>query len=441
MNLNRIAVLVLIVLVIAQLSPASAKDNYISLEVEAEDPCIAGFKCKVNITIRNYDGLILVDYVKITSPWGVFAEKVGWKEMKENSKLVVTMTIKIDRNALEGPAPLIPSIKYYKKGKLGLNTIEGNRSFIMVIKPKINATLFVLPSKEETYIGEILEIDGSYKVEGIPKGFNPSLSLYIDDHLQVERELNGTVGSFSLSIPMNKEGNHSLTVSLCYEVGCIDRKFNVIVKRPIKVVSGYGKDEIIKTLNEVRGIRAELQDIYESAVNNSVALREDTLLKMALIDSKIREVSKLLNKSELSYSDVIRGIEMLNQSKEMMDEVIGSIIGSYKEVMRRRYSKVVEELDGVKNIVNQTDLRNIERRLERVSEAINSSTKEDITQIYLNVTSELDSIEYYIKSIREKTLEEAKLLSAITVSLMFIAMISGVTVILRKWKSLLRKAE
>ncbi len=441
MNLNRIAVLVLIVLVIAQLSPASAKDNYISLEVEAEDPCIAGFKCKVNITIRNYDGLILVDYVKITSPWGVFAEKVGWKEMKENSKLVVTMTIKIDRNALEGPAPLIPSIKYYKKGKLGLNTIEGNRSFIMVIKPKINATLFVLPSKEETYIGEILEIDGSYKVEGIPKGFNPSLSLYIDDHLQVERELNGTVGSFSLSIPMNKEGNHSLKVSLCYEVGCIDRKFNVIVKRPIKVVSGYGKDEIIKTLNEVRGIRAELQDIYESAVNNSVALREDTLLKMALIDSKIREVSKLLNKSELSYSDVIRGIEMLNQSKEMMDEVIGSIVGSYKEVMRRRYSKVVEELDRVKDIVNQTDLRSIERRLERVSEAINSSTKEDITQIYLNVTSELDSIEYYIKSIREKTLEEAKLLSAITVSLMFIAMISGVTVILRKWKSLLRKAE
>ncbi len=441
MNLNRIAVLVLIVLVIAQLSPASAKDNYISLEVEAEDPCIAGFKCKVNITIRNYDGLILVDYVKITSPWGVFAEKVGWKEMKENSKLVVTMTIKIDRNALEGPAPLIPSIKYYKKGKLGLNTIEGNRSFIMVIKPKINATLFVLPSKEETYIGEILEIDGSYKVEGIPKGFNPSLSLYIDDHLQVERELNGTVGSFSLSIPMNKEGNHSLKVSLCYEVGCIDRKFNVIVKRPIKVVSGYGKDEIIKTLNEVRGIRAELQDIYESAVNNSVALREDTLLKMALIDSKIREVSKLLNKSELSYSDVIRGIEMLNQSKEMMDEVIGSIVGSYKEVMRRRYSKVVEELDRVKDIVNQTDLRSIERRLERISEAINSSTKEDITQIYLNVTSELDSIEYYIKSIREKTLEEAKLLSAITVSLMFIAMISGVTVILRKWKSLLRKAE
>jgi len=191
----------------------------------------------------------------------------------------------------------------------------------------------------------------------------------------------------------------------------------------------------------VRGIRAELQDIYESAVNNSVALREDTLLKMALIDSKIREVSKLLNKSELSYSDVIRGIETLNQSKEMMGEVIGSIVESYKGVMTRRYSTVVEEFDKVRDIVNQTDLRSIEKRLEKVSELINSSTKENITQIYLNVTSELDSIEYYIKSIREKTLEEAKLLSAITSSLMFITMISGVTVILRKWKSLLRKAE
>jgi len=441
MNLNRIAVLVLIILVIAQLSPTSAQDNDISLEVEAEDPCVAGFGCHVNITIRNYDGLILVDFVKITSPWGVFAEKVGWKEMKKNSRLVVTMTIKIDRNALEGPAPLIPSIKYYKKGKLGLNTIEGNRSFIMIIKPKINATLFVLPSKEETYVGETLEIEGSYKVEGVPEGFNPSLLLYIDEQLQIERQLNGTVGSFSLSIPMKKEGNRSFMVSLCYEVGCVDKKFNVVVRRPVKVISGYGKDEIIKMLNEVRGIRAELQDIYESAVNNSVALREDTLLKMALIDSKIREVSKLLNKSELSYSDVIRGIETLNQSKEMMGEVIGSIVESYKGVMRRRYSKVVEEFDKVKDIVNQTDLRIIEKRLEKVSELVNSSTKENITQIYLNVTSELDSIEYYIKSIREKTLEEAKLLSAITSSLMFIAMISGVTVILRKWKSLLRKAE
>ncbi len=441
MNLNRIAVLVLMTLVIAQLSPTLARDSDISLEVEAKDPCIAGFKCRVNITIRNYDSLILVHSVRITSPWGVFTEKIGWKEMKENSKLVVTMTVKIDRNALEGPAPLIPSIKYYKRGKLGLNTLEGNRSFIMVIKPKINATLFVLPNKEEAYVGETLEIEGSYKVEGVPEGFNPSLLLYIDEQLQIERQLNGTIGSFSLSMPMKKEGNHSFVVSLCYEVGCVDKKFNVIVRRPIKIVSGYGKDEIIKMLNEVRGIRAELQDIYESAVNNSVALREDTLLKIALIDSKIREVSKLLNKSELSYSDVVRGIETLNQSKKMINEVIDSIVESYREMMRRRYSRVIEEFDRVRNIVNQTDLRSTERRLEKVSGLINNSTRENITQIYLNVTSELDSIEYYINSIRKKTLEEAKLLSAITASLMFIAMISGVTVILRKWKSLLRKAE
>lgn len=435
-----VALLLLCLLVTPEIIEISGQSRDLAVTVEPREPCIAGFPCEINVTITNLDGPIMLDYVKLITPWGATVKNLGLRGLAANSTTVITVIVEVDRSSLEGANFIRPLVRFFKKGEIGLKTIEGNRSSILIIKPKVNATLYVVLNKEEIYVGEPLLLEGSYKIEGIPKNFRPSLSLYLDGHLCIERELNGTVGGFSFTIPVRGEGTHTLIASLCYGIGCVDESFNVTVKKMVRVVSGFSKEDLIKLLAEVKGLIVDLQGIYERAVADSIPLPEDTLVNMSIIDSKVREAESISKEENISYSDILRARSLINQSKILIEELVRALLNAYKTAMKKKILEVEKELDDIKEL-NKTEYNSIRERLKELSSNTDAIDTSNASEVYSNVTAELTHLKERIASIREKATEEAKLLSAITTSLIFVAMISGATIILRKWKSQLAKEE
>ncbi len=420
-----------------EINHALAQNNDLSIEIKSENSCIAGFQCFLNVTVKNLDGSVLLNYIKIVTPWGVFIRNLGFKKLDTNSTIQVSIPVNISRNSLEGPNFIIPFIEYFKRGEIGLKTIRGNRTSLFVVRPKVNATMYVTLSKEEPYVGEILHINGSYMIRGIPENFKPSLSIYLGDQLQLRKELNGTSGDFRIFISPKNEGNFTLNVSLCYGIGCINRKFNLTVKKMVKIISGFNKSSLADSLKKVNEMKANLDELYKEAISDSISLPKDMLANISIISSKIKEIERIL-KRNISYSDILEAQKLLNQSKEMISKMSSEIIESYKGVMQRRISRLEDKLNGISNI-NKTEYKIIGERLKNISNTVNKINSTNIPSIYSNVTKELNSLDSKVMELKDRAMQEAKLLSAIISSLIFIAMISGAIIILRKWKSQLNK--
>ena len=437
MRKSRLILIILLFLMLSEINQVFAQNNDLSIKIKSESSCIAGFQCYLNVTIKNLDGSILINYIKFVTPWGVFIRNLGFRKLDANSTMRISIPVNVSRNSLEGPNFIVPFVEYFKKGEIGLKTIRGNRTSLLVVRPKANATMYVTLSKEELYIGDILRINGSYVIRGIPENFKPSLSIYLDSQLQLRKELNGTSGDFRAFISPKNEGNFTLKVSLCYGVGCINKEFNLTVRKMVKIITGFNKSILTDSLKNVNKMKADLDELYKEAISDSIPLPEDILVNMSIISSKIKEVESIL-KRNITYSDILKVQKLLNQSKGMILEVSNEIIGSYKEAIREKISKLRDELNGITNI-NKTEYRIIEEKLDNMSIIVSKANSTNISFIYSNVTKELNSLNDEVMKLREKALQEAKLLSAIILSLIFVAMISGAIIILREWKSRLNR--
>ncbi len=417
---------------------AQSQEADLSVTVEPRDPCVAGYPCTVNVSLANMDGMILIDYVKLITPWGAFTRNLGLRELRPNATIVVPIIVDVDRNSLEGPNFVRPVVRFFKKGEVGLKLVEGNASSVMVVKPRINATLVVVPQSREITVGQPLSIQVSYEVEGIPRDYRPTISVYLDGRLTMERELNGTSGEIGLSLPVEGEGNHTVIVSLCYGIGCTDRSFEVNVRRTVRVISGYNKEELRAALKEVKDERKLLQNVYERSVEVGLPIPEDVLINISIIDSKIREAEALLDRENISYADILRVKMLLNQSSATIARLEEELLLTYKDKIIEMISRAMGEIEEVRNI-NQTEYRAMKDLLTNLTSRMDGLNLTSAPDLYSNVTREISALEERIRVIKERAAEEARLLSGVTVSLMFVAMISGATIILRKWKSQLMK--
>ena len=417
---------------------AQSQEADLSVTVEPRDPCVAGYPCTVNVSLANMDGMILIDYVKLITPWGAFTRNLGLRELRPNATIVVPIIVDVDRNSLEGPNFVRPVVRFFKKGEVGLKLVEGNASSVMVVKPRINATLVVVPQSREITVGQPLSIQVSYEVEGIPRDYRPTISVYLDGRLTMERELNGTSGEIGLSLPVEGEGNHTVIVSLCYGIGCTDRSFEVNVRRTVRVISGYNKEELRAALKEVKDERKLLQNVYERSVEVGLPIPEDVLINISIIDSKIREAEALLDRENISYADILRVKMLLNQSSATIARLEEELLLTYKDKIIEMISRAMGEIEEVRNI-NQTEYRAMKNLLTNLTSRMDGLNLTSAPDLYSNVTREISALEERIRVIKERAAEEARLLSGVTVSLMFVAMISGATIILRKWKSQLMK--
>ncbi|MDK2384493.1 MAG: hypothetical protein QI199_06785 [Candidatus Korarchaeota archaeon] len=410
----------------------------LSVTVEPRDPCVAGYPCTVNVSVMNTNGMILIDYVKLITPWGAFTRNLGLRELRPNTTLIVPIIVDVDRNSLEGPNFVRPVVRFFKKGEVGLKLVEGNASSVMVIKPRINATLVVVPQSREITLGQPLSIQATYEVDGVPRDYRPTISVYLDGRLSIERELNGTSGEVGLSLPVEGEGNHTLIVSLCYGIGCTDRSFEINVRRTVRVISGYNKEELRAALKEVKDERRLLQSAYERTVEAGLPIPEDVLINISIIDSKIREAEVLLDRENISYADILRVKMLLNQSSTTISRLEEDLLSMYKDKIIEMISRAMGEVEEVKNI-NQTEYRAMKDLLANLTSSVDGLNLTSAPDLYSNLTQEISALEERIRVIKERAAEEARLLSGMTVSLIFVAMISGATIILRKWKSQLMK--
>ncbi len=407
------------------------------INVEPRDPCVAGYPCEVNVSVENRDGTILLDYVKLITPWGAFTRNLGLRELRPNSTATISIAVNVDRNSLEGPNFVRPIVRYFRKGEVGLKLIEGNASSLLVVKPHVNATLLVIPQSKEISLGRPLSIQVSYSVRGVPADYKPSISVYVDGRLSMRRELNSTSGELDFSIPMSpegSEGNHTVIVSLCYGIGCIDRSFEVYVRRSVKVVPGYNKEDLTRMLEAVRAEREEVQAAYTKAVELGLPVPEDVLLNLTIVNSKIKEAESLLSQQNISYADVLKIESLLKQSSHLLSNIKDRILSLYRERIEDMLMGAREDVEKIRK-VNQTEYEELIGRIVHLSSRIGDLNLTEAPDFYSNVSREVNVIEERIRALRRKAEEEARLLSGITVSLIFVAMISGATIILRKWKS------
>lgn len=430
----------LLLLTLAPLHLAQSQGVDLAIAVEPRDPCIAGYPCEVTVSVRNLDGIILLDYVKLITPWGAFTRNLGLRELRPNSTIFLPVVVNVDRNSLEGSNFVRPVVSFFKKGGIGMRMVEGNASSIMVIKPSINASLLAVPRSLEVYFGDPLVIDISYEVEGIPKEYHPSLSVYVDDHLEMKRELNGTSGEATLSVPVGGEGNHKVTVRLCYGIGCVDKSFEVAVYRKITVVSGYARDkeELSKALEGIMERRRILQVAYERAVEYGLPISEAILVNLSVLDSKIKEVESLLAEENISYTDVVRANALLSQSSSIISDLEKEFLSTYRNRLTDLINSARQEIEGIRNL-NRTEYERMKKSLNDMEERLGRLNLSSTPDFYSNFEREVESLLKKAASMKEKAAEEARLLSGITVLLMFVTMISSATIILRKWKSQLMK--
>ncbi len=430
---------VLLLIILPNLNKVSARNSDLSIKINSESSCIAGFPCYVNVTVKSLDGSILVNYVKLVTPWGAFIRNLGFRELSANSTIQVSIPVNVSRNSLEGPNFIIPFIEYFKRGEIGLKTVEGNRTSLFVIKPKVNATMYITLNKRELYTGEILRINGSYEIKGIPQNYKPSLLIYLNNKLQLRKKLNGTLGDFHAFLSSKREGNFTLNVSLCYGIDCISREYSIAIKRIVKIVSEFNRSALSDSLKGVNEMEDNLEKLYKNAVSDSIKLPEDILINMSIISSKIRDAELILKKENISYSDILEIQKLLNQSESMIIEVSKEIVESYKRSMYERISKLEDELSGISSIINKTRFGAIKEELNNLSDRVNKANSTNAPSIYSNITKELNDLSSEIMSLREKAMQEAKLLSAIVSLVIFVAMISGAIIILREWKSKLNR--
>lgn len=433
MRIERLsAIIALCMIAISSLSASSQEGVIVRIE-SREDPCIAGFPCELRVFILNEDGIALLSKLKLITPWGSFVKELGLRELKGGESIRVPITINVSIDSLEGPNFVRPELMYYLKGKIGIYYSAGNSSAVLVQRPKVSATLLASPLSYTLALGEPLILEGSYEVEGVPKDFNPSITVSVDGSPVIKKSMNSTRGVFSITVPIGTAGIHEVNLSLCYSLDCVSRKFSVVVG---EAHAGYSKSDLLRDLNSTRRELQDLVTLYKEAVNDAIPIPSSVLQNITAVDSLLAEAEAKLS-GNLTFDKAERARELLNRASDLISGTSRSILESYRRAVLSGVHDLREELNALAG-VDEGAYRNFSYKLDSIEERVASISKDDAPSVYRESMKEIKEIREAIEFRREKLSRDATALALAVISLMTISMISTAMLILRKWRRSLK---
>ncbi|MCS7102787.1 MAG: hypothetical protein NZ992_02760 [Candidatus Korarchaeum sp.] len=412
--------------------PLSSQSG-VYVQIEPRDPCTAGFPCEVNVSITNSDGTILLNKLKLTTPWGIFVKDLGLRELKGGESLRIPILINVSIDSLEGPNFMRPELIYFVKGGVGLRSSVGNSSSVLIQRLKVSVSLLASPLSYNIDLGDPLVLEGSYRVEGVPKEFKPTLTVYVNRTPLIERIMNSTHGLFSIPVPLSIPGVHEVNLTLSYGIGQESKVFTVIVSSPHR---GYSKEDLFRELNSTKRDFQSLLTLYRSAINDLIPVPTSVISNMSAIDSLLAEAEAKLS-SNLSYGDALRIGELLNRSKELISIGSNTIAESYRGKLLSDISGLREELSPIAD-VDESTYRNVSSRLDSIEEEIRSISSYNAPTMYKEISGEIERVKELIRSKREKILADVVTLAAVLMMIFFVSIISITTLILRRWRKVLR---
>ncbi|MEM3371437.1 MAG: hypothetical protein QXO55_02315 [Candidatus Korarchaeum sp.] len=407
--------------------PLSSQEG-VYVQVEPRDPCIAGFPCEVNVSIGNSDGTILLNKLKLTTPWGIFVKDLGLRELKRGETLRTSVSINVSIDSLEGPNFMRPELTYFVKGGVGLRSSTGNSTSILIRRPRISVTLLASPLSYNVNLGEPLILEGSYRIEGAPKEFRPTLLVYVNGTPLVEKVMNSTHGLFSVSVPIGLPGAHEVNLSLLYGVGQESKVFTVVVSSP---PGSYSKEDLFMELNSTKRNFQLVLTLYRNAVNDLIPVPQSILSNISAVDSLLAEAEARLS-GNLSY-DAVRVGELLSRSKELISISLSTITESYRRKLLSDISELREELLPMERMDEGT-YRNISSKLESIEEDIRSISSDDAPKMYREISGEIEGVRELIRSRKERLIADSLMLAAVLTVIIFVSIVSMTTLILRRWR-------
>lgn len=407
--------------------PLSSQEG-VYVQVEPRDPCIAGFPCEVSVSIGNSDGTILLNKLKLTTPWGIFVKDLGLRELKGGETLRTSVSINVSIDSLEGPNFMRPELTYFVKGGVGLRSSIGSSISILIQRPRISVTLLASPLSYNVNLGEPLILEGSYRIEGAPKEFRPTLLVYVNRTPLVEKVMNSTHGLFSVSVPIGLPGVHEVNLSLLYGVGQESKVFTVVVSSP---PGSYSKEDLFMELNSTKRNFQLVLTLYRNAVNDLIPVPQSILSNISAIDSLLAEAEARLS-GNLSY-DAVRVVELLSRSKELISISLSTITESYRRKLLSDISELREELLPMERMDEGT-YRNISSKLESIEEDIRSISSDDAPKMYREISGEIEGVRELIRSRKERLIADSLMMAAVLTVIIFVSIVSMTTLILRRWR-------
>jgi hypothetical protein len=422
--------LIVPILMLLQLNPLPLlSQGGVYVQIEPREPCIAGFPCKINVSISNSDGTILLHKLRLITPWGGFVKDLGLREVRTGESLRVQVIVNVSIDSLEGPNFLRPELIYFVKGEIGMKSTQGNSSAILIQRPKIVTSLLASPLSYQISLGEPLILEGSFRVDGIPSDFYPTMSVYVDGVPVIEKRMDSSSGLFSIQVPLAKPGIHEVNLSLCYLIGCESRTFSVVVVEA-------PKEQLSIELNSTKRYFQDLLNYYRTAVNDTIPISSYVLSNISAIDSLISEAEGILSKN-ISGGDQ-RAKDLLNRSRELISLTMGEITKAYRETLLSKLYDLRNELDSISRIIDEKTYREINTSLGELENEVISISPSNASKTYRDAMSEIESIKKIINSKRESLMSDVAKLSLVLVTLLLISIVSITTLILRAWRGEVR---
>ncbi|ACB08261.1 hypothetical protein [Candidatus Korarchaeum cryptofilum] len=413
------------ILILLQLNPLPLlSQGGVYVQIEPREPCIAGFPCKINISISNSDGTILLHKLKLITPWGAFVRDLGLREMRAGESLKVYVVVNVSIDSLEGPNFMRPELIYFVKGDIGMKSSQGNSSAILIQRSRIAVSLLSSPLSYQISLGEPLILEGSFRVDGIPSDFYPTLRVYVDGALAIEKEMNSSSGLFSIQVPLAKPGIHEVNLSLCYLIGCESKAFSVLVREA-------PKEQLSMELNSTKGYFQDLLNYYRTAVNDSIPIPGYVLSNISAIDSLIREAEAILSGNMTGDEQRVR--DLLNRARGFISLSMKEITRAYKEALLSKLDNLRNELDSISKIDEKT-YRNLSVSLDELEDRIASISPDNASKTYWDVTNRMEEMKKIVDSKRESLMSDIAKLSLVLITLLLISIVSITMLILRVWR-------
>ncbi len=413
------------ILIVLQLNPLLLlSQGGVYVQIEPREPCIAGFPCKVNISISNSDGTILLHKLRLITPWGAFVKDLGLREMRAGESLKVCVVVNVSIDSLEGPNFLRPELIYFVRGETGMKSSRGNSSAILIQRPRITVSLLASPLSYQISLGEPLILEGSFRVDGIPSDFYPTLSVYVDGVPTIEKDMNSSSGLFSIQVPLAKPGIHEVNLSLCYLIGCESKTFSVLVREA-------PKEQLSMELNSTKRYFQDLLSYYRTAVNDSIPIPRYVLSNISAIDSLISEAEGILSGN--MTGDEQRAGDLLNRARGFISLSMGEITKAYKETLLSKLDDLRNELNSISKIDEKT-YRDLNVSLSELEGKIASISPDNASKTYWDVINRMEEIKKIVNSKRESLMSDIAKLSLVLITLLLISIVSITTLILRVWR-------
>ncbi len=413
------------ILMVLQLNPLPLlSQGGVYVQIEPRETCVAGFPCKINISISNSDGTILLHKLRLITPWGAFVRDLGLREMRAGESLKVSVVVNVSIDSLEGPNFLRPELIYFVRGETGMKSSQGNSSAILIQRPRITVSLLASPLSYQISLGEPLILEGSFRVDGIPSDFYPTLRVYVDGAPAIEKDMNSSRGLFSVQVPLAEPGIHEVNLSLCYLIGCESKTFSVLVREA-------PKEQLSMELNSTKRYFQDLLNYYRTAVNDAIPIPGYVLSNISAIDSLISEAEGILSGN--LTGDERRVGDLLNRARGLISLSIEEITRAYKETLLSKLDNLRNKLNLVSKIDKKT-YSNLSISLDELKDEIVSISPDNASKRYWDITNRMEEIEKIIDSKREGLMNDIAKLSLILIALILISIVSITMLILRVWR-------